>query len=181
MTSQVGLIPLRCTRCNTPVPASSDEVAWVCHNCRQGLLLDPMSGLVPLPIHYSNQINPSVSGRPFWVAQGQVSLVRTPHGSQSQKIVEEVDRFWGHGRMFFIPASDLPLEQFLSLAVQLMSSPPELTDGPAVPFVPVTLAPEDLKKICEVIVMAIEVQRKDQLQELEISLQLAPPDMWILP
>lgn len=181
MSGQVELFPLRCTRCNTPVPANSNEVAWVCQNCGQGLLLNPMTGLVPLTIHYSNKAKPTANGKPFWVTQGQVSLVRTPHGSRSQKIVEEVDRFWGQGRIFCIPAFDLPLEQFLSLAVQLITSPSDLTEGPAVQFVPVTLAPEDLKKIAEVIVMAIEVQRKDQLQELEISLQLASPDLWILP
>jgi len=140
-----------------------------------------MTGLVPLTIHYSNFIEASTGGRPFWVTQGQVSLVRTPHGSPSQKVVEEVDRFWGPGRMFYLPAFDLPLEQVLSQAVQLITSPPELTEGPVVQFMPVTLAPEDLKKIAEVIVMAIEVQRKDQLHELEITLQLVSPDLWILP
>jgi hypothetical protein len=140
-----------------------------------------MTGLVPLTIHYSNLVETSTVGKPFWVTQGQVSLVRIPHGSQSPKIVEEVDRYWGQGRMFYLPAYDLALEQFLSQAVQLITSPPELTEGPAVQFMPVTLAPEDLKKIAEVIVMAIEVQRKDQLQELEISLQLVSPDLWILP
>jgi hypothetical protein len=181
MSNQVGLIPLRCVHCDTPVSANSDEVAWVCQNCGQGLLLDTSKGLVPLTVHYSKPVESASNGMPFWVSQGQVNLVRTPHGSPSKKIVDEVENYWRQGRLFFIPAYSLLLEQFLSQAIQFINSPPGLKDGSPFDFLPVILAPEDLKKIAEVIVMAIEVQRKDQLHQLRISVELAPPDLWILP
>ena len=44
MSRRPGLVALQCTRCSTPVPAEPDEVAWICLNCGQGLLLDEVEG-----------------------------------------------------------------------------------------------------------------------------------------
>ena len=35
----VELVPLLCVRCQAPVPARPGEVAWVCEQCGQGLVL----------------------------------------------------------------------------------------------------------------------------------------------
>ena len=84
MTAPVTLIPLRCLRCETSVPAQPEEVAWRCSQCGQGLLLDESKGLVPLEIHYSADIPPNGVGKPFWVAEGQVTVsgIRTAGISQ---------------------------------------------------------------------------------------------------
>jgi len=48
----VSLIPMLCTRCQTPVEAHPDEVFWVCQNCGQGLLVSDEKGLAAQVFHY---------------------------------------------------------------------------------------------------------------------------------
>jgi hypothetical protein len=67
------LIPLLCVRCSQPLPAQVDEVAWACRNCGQGQLLSQDDQLAAVDIHYSADLEPGARGRPFWVAQGEVS------------------------------------------------------------------------------------------------------------
>jgi hypothetical protein len=172
-----ALIPMLCTRCQNPILANPAEAAWVCDQCGQGLLLTP-SGLAPIEIHYAAGIAPNAKGRPFWVAQGQAALQRqTFHGNQSR----EADLFWQNPRWFCVPAFNLPLDQLVSLGVQLLRQPPQWQPGSPAPFYPVTVLPDDVRPLAEFIVVGIEAERKDDLRELRISLTMQPPQLWIVP
>ena len=85
MTAPVELFPLRCLRCDTPIPAEPDEVAWTCAQCGQGLLLYKNQELVPINIHYTPAIPANGKGRPFWVTIGRGTLSRQVYGGVAGK------------------------------------------------------------------------------------------------
>ena len=180
MTALIELLPLRCIRCSTPVPAEMDEVAWVCSQCGQGLLLDETRGLSPVEIQFASGIAQNTKGRPFWTADGQVDLQREAYGTFGKK-TGEAERFWGKGRRFFIPAFNCSLDTLIDLGTELLNQPPALPPGPAVSFEPAVLGVEDLPALAEFIVMGIEAARKDQVKSLGVSVRLSNPVLWILP
>ena len=180
MTTPVELFPLCCIRCDTPVLAEPDEVAWTCAQCGQGLLLYKNQDLVPINIHYSPAIPANGKGRPFWVTIGRVTLSRQVYGGGAGKM-PEAEQFWGAGRQFVIPAFTCPLDTLLSLATQFLNQSPALQEGPAARYAPVILSPDDAPALAEYIVMAVEASRKDNLKAAEISVYLEPPDLWVLP
>jgi len=181
VTSPVTLIPLRCLRCETPIPANPEEVAWSCGQCRQGLLLDPSAGLVPLEIHYSAALKPDQTGKPYWVTMGKVHLSRETYAGSSAKIQQEVEAFWRDERMFVIPAFSTTLEALQSAAVNYLRQPPNLSEGPPGRFEPVTLSPDDLNAMAQFVVLAVEADRKDRLKSLDVRVELQPPVLWIFP
>jgi hypothetical protein len=176
----IELVPLVCVRCSTPVPAELDEVAWVCAQCGQGLLLEE-TGLQALEVHYMAGIPANSKGKPYWVTQGQVSSLQREKYGSGGKEAQEAEAFWGQPRRFFVPAYSATLENLLAQATQLLLQPPALQEGPASPFEAVTLAVEDVRPAAEFIVMAIEAGRKDKLKKMNFSLQLSSPVLWILP
>ncbi|MBN1953898.1 MAG: hypothetical protein JW900_02500 [Anaerolineae bacterium] len=179
MTAPVQLIPLRCLRCETPLPAQPDEVAWVCQQCGQGLLLDEEAGLVPLAVHFAANV-PGTAGRPFWVAKGQVGLQRqTYHGSSRAK--QEAAAMWDRRQRFFVPAFSCPLDVLVDVGARMLLNPPDLQPGEPVPFAPVTLSPLDVRPVAEFIVMAVEAERKDKLKALHFVVEMEQPELWILP
>lgn len=181
MTSQVDLVPLRCMRCYTPVPAESDQVAWACSQCAQGLLLDEAEGLLPVEIHYAAEIAPDKHGKPFWVARGRVSLQREAHREWSNEDQKAAYSFWEDPRTFVIPAFTVPLEKLLELSLEKFDVMPKDSQGEAVFFEPVTLSPMDLPALVEFLVLAREAGRKDKVRKIDISVELDSPVLWILP
>lgn len=179
MEKPVELVPLRCVKCQAPVPAGVDEVAWACAQCGQGLLLDEERGLVALDVHYAGGIPPHAKGRPFWVASGRVELLREAYTRSAE--MEAAQRYWGEARRFFVPAYTCPMETVLTLGNQYIVSPPAMEPGTAAPFEAVTLALEDMRALAEFIVLAVEAGRSDRLKRVEIDLELEEPALWILP
>lgn len=179
MDKLVGLVPLLCVNCQTPVPAEPDERAWVCGQCGQGLLLDEERGLLPLDVHYAASIPPDGKGKPFWVAEGRVGLERETFDRSTEG--EAAQREWGDARRFFVPAYSCPMHKLLNQGMYYLAFPPQMEAGEAVSFEPVTLSLKDVQALVEFIVLAVEAKRKDQLKRVEINLQLDPPELWILP
>ncbi|NLG72176.1 MAG: hypothetical protein GX495_09075 [Chloroflexi bacterium] len=180
MDRPVELVPLLCIKCSTPVPAGVDERAWVCANCGQGLVLDEITGLKPLDIYYSALIPSHQTGRPFWMAEGKVTLKRETYGS-SGKSGREGEEFWSVPRKFFVPAFSCSLEDMLRLGMDYLVRPPDLNPGPPVSFQPVTLSTEDFPAAAEFVVVALEAGRKDKIRKLDFNLELSTPCLWILP
>ncbi len=179
MPAPIELIPLLCFKCQAPVLAQPDETAWVCAQCGQGLLLSETKGTVPLEVHFAVGIAPNTPGRPFWVAGGTVDLQRRIFGGGDQSAVAQ--KFWAAGRTFFIPAFSLPLADLIDWGVRMVQQPPLLAPGGAATFLPVTLQPQDVQAYAEFIVMGIEAARKDNLKELQFTLKLETPALWIFP
>ncbi len=179
MDRPIDLVPLVCPKCNTSVPAQPDEVAWMCAQCGQGLILDVEKGLAPLEIHFAAGIAQNASGKPYWVADGTVTnLRRETYGSSS---AGESERFWSQPHRFFVPAFSSTLENLLSQGTSLLLQPPGLQPGSPARFEPVILPVEDIAPTAEFIVMAIEAARKDKVKKLDFTLQLSPAILWILP
>lgn len=178
MSQPISLYPLQCLRCQTPIAARSDEVAWLCPTCGQGLLLDDQKGLLPLDFYFSSVIAPGAVGRPFWVAEGRATLQRsTFHGDSSR----EMQAFWAQPRRFFVPAFDLELEELVRLGALLVRQPLALQAGGPAKFRPVTVLPADIQALAEFILLSIEADRSDALRELKFELQMSAPELWILP
>ena len=182
MVQPVELIPLACLKCDTPLPAQADEVAWVCARCGQGLLLDESAekGLLPLEVYYTAGIEPNRKGKPYWVVEGAVQLERTIFASFNDKS-KEAGELWSQPRRFFLPASEMPLQTLADLGPRLLLNPPVLQPGPPAPFEPVTVSPADLPALAEFIVLAIEAGRSDMLKQVNIQVALSTPALWVLP
>jgi len=179
MIAPVKLIPLKCVRCATPVPASPGQVAWVCEQCGQGLLLDEDQGLSPLDIHYNAGHPQGKTGNPYWVARGMVSVRRETHESFFDRDRESAE-FWSKPHQFFVPGFDCNLDRSIQLGISLLRNPPLLRPGSSFPSSPVTLSREDVMPLAEFIVMAIEAERKDNIKTISFSLDLSEPVLWIL-
>ena len=180
MDRPIELILLVCLQCATPIPAEGEEVAWVCAQCGQGMFLDKENGLARVEVNYSAAVAPDALAKPFWVAEGKVSLSRHPHGSGSREN-QEAAAFWAEPRRFFVPAYSASLEILLNQAAGLLLNPPSLNPGPQTRFEPVTLQLEDVKAAAEFIIVAVEASRKDKLKTLDFKLELSAPILWVLP
>lgn len=179
METPVELVPLNCIRCGTPIPAAIDEVAWVCQQCDQGQQLGE-DGLVPLQVHYAQNIDPSGKGHPFWVCEGRVTIDRDIYGA-SGKDTKDALRFWEQPRKFIIPAYPYPLDQFSQMGVRWLKDPPGLKPGPVSAFDPVTVAADDARAWAEFLVIALEAERRDKVKKIQFKLILGEPQLWIFP
>ena len=179
MSQGVRLIPLLCTRCQAPVAAKPEEVAWVCEQCGQGLLLDETKGAVPQNIFFSASIAQNGVGWPFWVARGQVTITKrdTYSGNQSKAATE----FWAQPHLFFVTASRQTIEETVTMGVKLLRAPVAMQSGARNRMQPVVMPPGDLRALAEFMVMSIEADRSDAMRELLFKLDLDPPQLWILP
>ena len=179
MDRPVELIALKCFKCDTPVPAGSEEVAWVCKQCGQGLALDEKKGLVPLKIQFQAGLSPQSVGKPFWVAEGQAYIQRETYSGSGQ--TAEAALFWSLPRTFYVPAFPCTMDILIALGVRLLLQPPALQPGSQAAFESITLAQADLEAAAEFIVVAIEADRKDKLKKVQVSVKLSEPVLWILP
>jgi hypothetical protein len=179
MSAPVRLIPLQCFKCQTAVPAQPGEVAWVCAACGQALLLDESKGIEKIDAFFSDQIQPNQTGRPYWVALGTVSGLnrQTFQGNESKAMTA----YWAVGRLFYVPAWKLPVEDVVNEGVRLLSKPVLMKPGGPAAFFPVTVSPRDVRPLAEFIVMSVEAARKDALKELNFTIHLVPAQLWILP
>ncbi len=178
MGGAVELIPLVCPKCSTPVPAQPDESAWVCAQCGQAMQLDSEAGLQPLEVHYAAGIPPNGQGKPYWVAEGRVTMQRATYGGNQER---ESAQFWGQPRRFFIPAYNVSLQELLAQGMALLRQPPAPQPGPPAGFLPVVLPAADVRATAEFIIMAVEAERKDDLKEIRFELEIGAPILWVLP
>ncbi len=176
----VHLVPLVCVKCRQPIVAQPDEVAWVCQTCQTCNLLG-QDGLVrEQEIAYSSQLTSGGRGRPFWVAQGKVTISdrQTYKGNEGK----ESAAFWSEPRLFFIPAYQAGLADLVAQGMTLLRQPPqEPAPGGAAPFLPVVTSPQDIVPLAEFIVLAIEADRRDALKSVNFNVQLESPRLWVLP
>lgn len=179
MSQPVNLIALRCTKCETPVPANPDEIAWACENCGAGLLLHEKVGLEETTIHYHAKLRPEKPGRPFWIVKGQVTLDRKTYDVFDKK--GKAQKFWAEPRDFYIPAYNCEIDELVNTAMSYLEGQPELTTGSVGHFQPVTLGQEDIQAVTEYVIIGIEAHRKDDIKEIKFTLKLSEPQLWILP
>jgi hypothetical protein len=144
------------------------------------MALDEASGLETLDIHYAADIARNSIGKPYWVADGQVTMERETY-DYAGEYGKAAEQFWGQSRRFFVPAFQAPLERLLEIAKEMLLNPPRLSSGPAAPFEAVTLYRHDVLAAAEYIVIAIEAGRKDKIKSIDFKLKLSKPVLWILP
>jgi len=179
MSQSVKLIPLLCPNCQAPVPAKPDETAWVCDTCGHGLVLDEVHGAAAVDVFFSEAIPPNTLGKPYWVSRGGVSISKreTYQGDQGKAANE----FWARSRLFFIPAWQLQVADIVAQGVSLLRGPVTMKAGPRGRILPDVLQGKDIKPLAEFMVMSIEAERSDAMKELGFSINLDPPQLWILP
>jgi hypothetical protein len=179
MTTSVTLKLLKCPTCSTPVPAEEDEAAWVCATCGAGLQLTS-DGLAPLTVHWAvaRQGARPDAWRPFWALAGQAQF----HQRVSYKGHEEPEPLWARPVRFYVPAFAITLDKLQSLGADLTRRQPALRPGPAAGALQgVSLLPDDARRVAEFVVLTIEATRPDKLRSVQFDLQLAAPELWVLP
>lgn len=178
MSQSISLIPMYCPKCGFPIKAQVEEIAWVCSQCLEGVLLNNENQLILTKIQFQQSGFDVSEGFPYWVTTIKVSLNReTLRGNLSDEMLQ----FWQNPRTVFIPAFGMELEEMLKRAEALIKNPPILFTGPVIAFKPVVLSPFDLKAYIEFLVMQIEAGRQDDLKQLTFELQLDEPVLWIFP
>lgn len=179
MSEPVQLIPMFCVRCQAPVPAQPGEIAWVCAQCGQSMMLSDEKGVTVYPFHYSAGIAQDKKGWPFWVANGLVNISgrETYSGNESGAM----QAFWQESKRFFVPAFAMNLEQLVEIGTRMLIQPPVLEEGSPASFNPVTIMAEDMHALAEFIVLGVEAGRGDDLKRLFYEIKLDPPELWILP
>ena len=180
MAAPAELVALACVGCGTPVAAEPHKVAWLCALCGQGLLLDGDPGLTDREVHFAVGIAPEAQGRPFWVAEGQLRLDRATY-SMLAGATKEAQRFWAHPRRFFVPAFTCSVQELVRLGTRLLLKPPDLVPGAPAALARVTLGPQDVQAVAEFVVVSVEAERKDKVHEVDFSLELGSPELWVLP
>jgi hypothetical protein len=179
MTTSIELKLLKCPQCSTPVPAEEDEVAWVCATCGAGLQLTG-EGLALLKVHWAAPRAGSrvESWRPFWAFAGMAQFSQRDSYSGHT----EPEALWNNALWFYVPAYICPLAQLQSLGADLTRRQPALQERPAIgPLQGCTFLPEDARRAAEFVVLTIEAARPDKLRSVQFTLQLAPPELWVLP
>src|SRR5258708_29285576 len=179
MNSSVTLNLLKWPQCNTPVPAEEAEVAWVCATCGAGLQLGA-GGLAPVAVHWAavTRAGARVDGwRAFWVFAGRAHFSnRLSFSGQTGP-----ESLWDNPLRFFVPAYVCPLAQLQSLGADLTQRQPALQAGPAGALAGCTFLPEDAERAAEFVVLSIEAARPDKLRLVQFALQIAAPELWVLP
>jgi hypothetical protein len=179
MTNTIELKLLKCPQCSTPVPAEENEVAWVCATCGAGLQLTE-TGLAPLAVHWAGPRAGSRadSWRPFWVFAG------TAHFSERISYAghSEPEALWNNPLHFYVPAYVCPLPQLQNLGADLTRRQPAL-QAVAAPgaLAGCTFLPDDARRVAQFVVLTIEAARPDKLKSVHFDLQLASPELWVLP
>jgi len=178
--SMPALIPLQCIKCQSPILADVDEMAWVCGACGQAMFLDEnqAAGLSALQLHYDGSVRSGQTGRPFWVAQGMVTVQRATYRGNENRQAQE---FWQKPRMFFVPAFTCSLDELVSFGMKLLRQPIVPVQGQPAPFLPVKLSRGDVRPMAEFIIMGMEAERKDMIKSVQIQITLSAPVLWILP
>jgi hypothetical protein len=179
MSSSVELVLLKCPQCSTPVPAEEDEVAWVCATCGAGLQLTD-AGLGRVTVQWAAAAGAAGldQWRPFWVFGGSVRFQQR----LSTRGEAGPDEFWLAPRRLFVPAFATQLAQLQALGGDLTRRQPALQAGqPAGPLQGCTVLPEDALRAAEFVVVSLEAARKDKLRTIQFSLEMAPPELWLLP
>ncbi|MCS6908063.1 MAG: hypothetical protein RML93_09315 [Anaerolineales bacterium] len=180
MTLTVELIPLNCLRCDLPIPAEVEEVAWICRNCGASMTLTEAGELIPCEIFFAADLSPRQKGKPFWVAEGKVKLMRESYTAIG-KSDREAEAFWSRPRLFFVPAYSCELQEMLAVGIHLLTNPPSLVRGPSTDFLPITHSAADFRPFAEFLIIALEAARKDKVKTVHFELELQPPVLWILP
>ncbi len=177
--SQISLQPLRCIQCQNDIPAEIDEVVWVCQQCGQAQMLENGQKLIPQEIHYHANVRNDTPGHPFWVAEGRIHMERYTFWGINN--IDEAINFWKKPRQFFIAGFELPIENVIQWGKYYLQNPIDLKPGLPANFLPITLEVNDVQAIADIIVVGIEASRPDKLKEINFTLTLSLPELWILP
>lgn len=179
-TPAVRLIPMLCPKCQAPVPAEPGEIAWVCAACGQGMILDDEAGLRPLEFHYSAALTAGKPGQPYWSAYGTATITERKALIANSEAEYQSNIMWRKPRRLFVPAFTLPPSEQIDVSIDLLLKHQDLEAGDPVDFRPVTVRPDQMRPLLEIVIMRIETARADKLSSILFNLQLTEPELWIL-
>lgn len=182
------LIALRCPRCAQPLSANGRDIIVQCANCHAAVVIAD-GGLALIEVVYAAPQGTPTSWVPLWRFDGRVNIgLREVQNSAISlnrwMSANSSENFWSRASHYYVPAWDLPLEQASQMARELLESQPQLAqiERPAnALFNPVIFTAEDARKLLELIIVTVEARRSDWLKDLNFSMEMAAPTLWILP
>lgn len=172
---------LACPQCAQWLSPQPDDIVLACPRCFSAVLLED-GGLRLLSVYYAASAVPKATWYPFWTFQGQVTF--TVRETQSGNKAKDAEAFWQTARQFLLPAWALDIWAARTLGLDFLQKPPFITllDEPIkTVFQPVTLPREDALKLADFIILTLEAERKDWLRDLQFTLQMDAPTLWLLP
>lgn len=177
------LFLLRCPRCNHALAPTENDVVVQCPNCRAAVAIAE-SGLRLLPAQFAAPARPRPPAwLPFWVYHSQVTIQsRKTQGGRSAE--REARDFWDQPRRVYIPAWACELDEARALIQQLLEKQPALRALPpedGATFESAVVAPEDGRKLLELVIVSLEARRSDWMESLSYDLRLDGEALWLLP
>lgn len=178
------LIAARCPVCAQMLKVEQDDLIVACGNCRTAIRLD-QGELQRVQVVYATPGPGAMADRwlPMWIFQGKVTISKRDTQGRGDNSWRE---FWEGPRYFYIPAWELSLSTLQEVSVPLAKSQPRYRPLPAnqqgqLSLQPVTVSPEDARKLLEFLVLEIEVQRKDWLKDIAFEVAASEASLWALP
>ncbi len=179
------LLPLRCPECTHSLKPENDHIVVGCEFCHTAIQIGD-EGITPVPVRYARPRRGTkvTQWLPFWVYHGRVQVSKRLVASGRRLSQEEMERLWEEPRHFYVPAWELPLRTVQATGSEMIQRQPaylaiaQPADGH---LTPVTLTTEDALKMLDLIILAIEAQRRDMLERLEYHLEVGEAVLWALP
>lgn len=200
-SGEIVLVPLRCIACHAPLAAREFQVFFLCDHCGAGQVLE-RERLVPQEIAFAE--GKGEIFLPFWVLDARVKLTTQLLDRETRPIVfsqalaealaqepglikrviqaystRMADFKMGETREFslYIPAFEATnfANYTANLGVVFTSAQPEIKAGKPGRLVPVVYEQTDAEKLAEIILVAVEAGRNDEVVDLgfEIKIQEA--------
>lgn len=179
------LIALRCPQCGQNLEPTENEVVVVsCHNCYTAVHIS-QNGLREIEAIYaapsSNQVD---SWLPFWVFDGRVNLQRRDSQGRSKGADKDAAQMWGAPRRLFAPAWNTKAGQARQIGSSLIQNQPTfqpIEQPPGAQMTEAIITPDDALKLLDFIVLTIEAKRKDDLKNINYTIEAGSPKLWAIP
>lgn len=180
------LLLLRCPVCQEPLKPADRDIVLPCANCHEAIRLDDQTGISQATVRYAVPLNPNqvTDWLPVWVSHGRVNITTRKTQGVNQKALKASQAMWSQPRTLYAPAWELPIPQARKIGSGLTESQPMWVEG-ARPsnqlFKAANVASADVRNLIELIILTIEAERKDWLEDLAFTLEVPPPELWIVP
>jgi hypothetical protein len=174
------LIMLRCPSCSQELTPGEEDLIVLCAQCGAAIEFAE-DGLHPIDIRYAASGSKKTEWRPWWVFNGQVSLVRRETQSGNQR--DEALRFWEKVTRLYVPAWELSLQAVREAGLAQLKAQPPLQAMPrpaGARCAPVVVSASDARQLLDYLVLTVEAGRKDWLKDLQFTVEVGLPELWAL-
>jgi hypothetical protein len=181
------VVQVKCPKCGNPIMSKQMDTVFYCTNC--GTMHIRNGGIKVLDVEIG-AFNPNAPQErvyiPFWRMYSSVVInsVRS-EGGGFRKLANWFRGEGNSGNLFiWVPASEMEIDRFKALAVDLTVTPPLYStrmDFGLVPRLPTVVKQEEAMEMADFVVVTIEAEKPGVLQDLDYTLTVHDAKLVYLP